>query len=275
MSLNNTRSAYDQFPEREWERLESGVQARLEFLITNHALRRYLPAASRDVTVLDAGGGPGRYTVGLATQGFTVTLLDLSPKLLEIALIKIAELPTSSRRSVEAVVEGSVTDLTQFPDSAFDVVLCLGGPLSHLVTHEERTQAISELVRVAKTNSIVCVSVLNRIGAYRSAVQWIDWFDGVFPEVVQAGNSVIGPGRAPAHFFDVDELSRDLTSSGLVVVATYGCQGIGAHLDEGNLNMIMADEARWPMWKQVLLDTADDPGVVGISSHILMIARKL
>ncbi len=35
--------------------------------------------------ILDAGGGPGRYTIDLAKQGYHMTLLDISDKELELA----------------------------------------------------------------------------------------------------------------------------------------------------------------------------------------------
>ena len=41
--------------------------------------------SSRERLVLDAGGGPGRYTIELAKLGYDVILLDLTSKLLEIA----------------------------------------------------------------------------------------------------------------------------------------------------------------------------------------------
>jgi 2-polyprenyl-3-methyl-5-hydroxy-6-metoxy-1,4-benzoquinol methylase len=47
-----------------------------------HFLEKYLP---RQGLVLDAGGGPGPYTIELAKRGYDVVLFDLSPKCLELA----------------------------------------------------------------------------------------------------------------------------------------------------------------------------------------------
>ncbi|MEM3695337.1 MAG: class I SAM-dependent methyltransferase [Candidatus Bathyarchaeia archaeon] len=38
----------------------------IEFNVTMHLLKKYLP---KEGLVLDAGGGPGRYTIELAKQG--------------------------------------------------------------------------------------------------------------------------------------------------------------------------------------------------------------
>lgn len=273
MCIDDTRSAYDLDPDREWNRLDAGAQARLEYLITRHALGKHLPRAGAG-RVLDAGGGPGRYTIALAEQGYHVTLLDLSPRLLDLAQRKIAALPASTQARIDAIVEGSITDLSRFPDGGFDAVLCLGGPLSHVVDPAARMGAIGELGRVTRPGGLLFVSVLGRIGAYRSAVQWIDWFDGVFPAVAETGRTTIGPGKAPAYFYVPDELCADLTQVGLEVVHLYGCQGIGAHLDEANLLALMADRKRWPLWERELLATCDHPAIVGVSNLILAVARK-
>jgi ubiquinone/menaquinone biosynthesis C-methylase UbiE len=274
MSIDDTRSAYDLYPDYEWNRFETGAQHRLEYLVTHHALGRHLPRASPALRLLDAGGGPGRYTMALAEQGYRVTLLDLSPRLLEIARTKIDALPASTQERIEATIQGSITDLTQFPDAGFDATLCLGGPLSHLVEQSDRQQALSELRRVTKPGGLLFVSVMGRIGQYRSAVQWPDWFDGVFPEIAETGTTTITPGRAPCHFFLPEELSGELIQAGFEVDHFYGCQGIGAHLDEVNLLALMNDPVRWPQWRRELLATCDHPAVIGVANHILAVTRR-
>ena len=273
MSIQKTRAAYDQYAEREWSRLESGAQHRLEYLVTMHALRQHLPPAGSAVRILDAGGGPGRYTIALAEMGYQVTLLDLSPRLLDIAQGRIAKLPPSVQARVGGIVEGSITDLSQFPEGAFDATLCLGGPASHLVEQLDRQRAFAELRSVTKPNGLIFVSVMGRIGQYRSAVQWPDWFDGVFPQIADTGTTHITPERAPCHFFYPDEFSNELTDAGLEVDRLYGCQGIGAHLDEANLLALMDDPVRWPQWERTLLETCAHPGVVGVSNHILAVTK--
>ena len=58
----------------EWKRLTADAYHRLEFETTLHFLRQYLP---KQGLVLDAGGGPGRYTLELACKGYDIVLLDL------------------------------------------------------------------------------------------------------------------------------------------------------------------------------------------------------
>ena len=272
--LAEVRAAYDADPEREWRRLEGGAQARLEYLVTGHALERHLPPATGKPRVLDAGGGPGRYTIALAARGYRVTLLDLSPALLDLARRRIAEAGAPVGGNVAAVVEGSITDLSRFPDEQFDAVLCLGGPLSHVVEPDDRERALAELRRVARPGAPLFVSVMGRLGAYRSTVQWPGCWEQVFPGVPETGRTRMGPHAAPTHNFLPEEFVAALTGAGLPVERLYGCNGLGAHLQEDHLLALMADPERWPIWRDVFLATCDHPNVVGVSNHLLAVARR-
>jgi len=48
--------------EYEWRRLMQDAYHQLEFIVTMHFLEKYLPEKG---LILDAGGGPGRYTIEL------------------------------------------------------------------------------------------------------------------------------------------------------------------------------------------------------------------
>ena len=60
----------------EWRRLVKDAYHRLEFDTTLHYLDKYLPPHG---LILDAGGGPGRYTLELAKKGYEVVLLGCNP----------------------------------------------------------------------------------------------------------------------------------------------------------------------------------------------------
>jgi hypothetical protein len=51
---------------KEWRRLVGNPYQRIELATTLHFLELHLPAHGQ---VLDAGGGPGRYTLELAARG--------------------------------------------------------------------------------------------------------------------------------------------------------------------------------------------------------------
>jgi SAM-dependent methyltransferase len=273
--FDRIRRAYDREPEREWSRLETGAQNRLEYLVTSYALRRDLPSPGPGARILDAGGGPGRYTIDLARRGYRVTLLDLSPRLLDLARDRIAAEGDDVARNVEAIVEGSFTNLSTCADDSFDAVLCLGGALSHLVDASPRRRAIAELRRVARRGAPLFISALNYVGAHRAVVQW--WPDELTIKLFHRlrTSQIIDGGSPPApmYLFRPDEIIGLLAEAGLRTERLYGCEGIGAHLQEERLLVVMEDRDVWPDWREVLLATADDPTVVGVSRSLLAVAR--
>ena len=273
-TLDRVRAAYDRDPEGEWQRFQARAQMCLEWMITMHALERHLPEPEHAPYVLDAGGGPGRYAIALAGRGYRVTLFDLSPALLEFARRKIAQAGEAVRQRVVAVIEGSITDLSCLPAERFDAILCLGGPLSHLVAPGARRRALAELRRVARPGALLFISVMNRLGAYRSVVQWPGCFAQAFPRLPETGITEIGPGAAPTYCFLPGEFVDTLQAAGLSIERLYGCQGLGAHLQEEHLRALMDDPQRWPAWRDVLLATCDHPNVVGVSNHLLAVARR-
>src|SRR6266568_8713302 len=60
----------------EKNRLLSGTDS-LELYRTKQILSRFLP--TKPVTILDVGGGPGRYSFWLAGKGHRVHLIDIMP----------------------------------------------------------------------------------------------------------------------------------------------------------------------------------------------------
>ena len=121
------RDYYTDHVEKEWTRLIDDAYHRLELETTLHYLKQYLPDGGH---ILDAGGGPGRYTIELAQRGYEMVLLDMTPANLDFARQQIIEAGVQKR--VAQITEGSIVDLSRFDDDTFDAVLCLGGPLSHV-----------------------------------------------------------------------------------------------------------------------------------------------
>ena len=73
MTQNRVKKYYAATVRKEWNRLAKNPYSRLEYDTTVHFLEKYLPRKGR---ILDAGGGPGRYTIELARRGYCPLLLD-------------------------------------------------------------------------------------------------------------------------------------------------------------------------------------------------------
>ncbi len=158
---NIVQQFYDADPAKEWDRL---VRHRMEFEVTMRALTEWLPEAP--ATILDIGGGPGRYSIELAKRGYDVTLLDLSQGNLSFAKTKADEANVTLR----AVIHGNALDLSQFADKSFDAVLLMG-PLYHLFTPEERRRAVHEAMRVLKQAGVIFAACITRYAAIREAAK--------------------------------------------------------------------------------------------------------
>jgi ubiquinone/menaquinone biosynthesis C-methylase UbiE len=145
----------------EWGRLD---REPLEFMVNWHFIKRNLPPGGN---VLDNGAGPGKYSIELAKLGYRVTLTDLTPRLVDIAKEKAAELGLACHFSDFLVRDAR--DLSGLPSEHFDASLMLG-PLYHLQDEEDRVKAVQELRRVTKAGGIVFVAVRPRISKILTAL---------------------------------------------------------------------------------------------------------
>lgn len=242
-----------------------------------HLLEKYLPKKG---LILDAGGGPGRYTIELAKKGYEVILLDLSPGRLEIAKSETEK--AKVQKNVKEMVEGSVADLSRFGDESFDAVLCLG-PLSHLLERTDREMAAKELVRVTKKSAPIFVSVISQYGVLRTVAQRLQHIltDPTFEELLSKGvyNSQVFHPSEPkgaftdAYFFLPNELRELFENQGVQTLDMATCEGLSSHLQE-QTNALYSDPAKWNRWLQIILKTCNDPSLLGLSEHFLYVGRR-
>ena len=154
---------YDAYGDFEWLRLEARAYGRLQAIIHSDFLRKHEPGQR----VLDAGCGPGRFTIELVELGVRPVALDTSPLQLKAATER--RQAAGVNHQVEAFVRADIVDLSQFPDESFDLVVCFGDPLSYV--RDKREQAAAELVRVARPGGMLLVSVMSRFGATCNVVR--------------------------------------------------------------------------------------------------------
>jgi len=255
----------------EWRRLKQDAYHQIEFAATMHFLHKYLPEKG---LILDAGGGPGRYTVELAKQGYEVALLDVVPEMLKLAERKIRQ--AGVKRRVKQIVKGSIEDLSMFSDETFDAVLCLGAPLGHILNQQKREKAAEELVRVAKKEAPIFVSVISRLGLLKTLL--IRFQD----DIQQAKNQlevgdyvpgVHGEGFTAAHWFLPEELRGLFETQGVEVLEMAGLEGLSSHHPK-ETNRLFKDDEKWKMWMEIILKTCTHPAVVGSSEHFLLVGKK-
>jgi len=277
MSSSNLRELvkkyYSELGMKEWRRLIKDPYHRLEFNTTMYFLKKYLPKKG---LILDAGGGPGRYTIELARLGYEVILLDLTPKLLEIAKGKIKR--ARVRDKVRGILEGTIEDLSMFRDNIFDAVLCLGGALSHVVDKRQREKAIDELIRVAKEGAPIFISVIGRLAVLISELvnfpEEIE-IEDIFRRVRDTGDYYGELGFAPSHFYLPEELESSLKRRGVEIIEMVGLEGLASQHRKETNRLFRKYPKAWEIWWETHLKTCTHPCVVGISEHFLIICRKL
>ncbi len=262
---------YNDDAEREWQRAD---RHRMEFAVTLRALADHLPSpgdGNSPVRVLDCGGGPGRYAIALAQQGYAVTLFDLSTT--ELALAQ--ERAQAAGVTFAGVEQGTALDLSRFPDESFDVALLMG-PLYHLLEETERRQALAEAYRVTKPGGMVWAAFITRYAAHRDAAARDPNIPLVEPEVdrrlLETGQLPPRPGGGfiayQAHPTEVEPLCR---SVGLDVETLLGVEGLVSMIEDG-VNAL--EGAAWDYWVNLNYTLASDPSIHGSTAHLLAVCRK-
>lgn len=277
-----TRRFYDAYGEREWARLERSAYFRLEAITHTDFIRRYVKAGDK---VLDAGSGPGRFSILMTEIGAAVTVLDISPEQLSLARQKLTE--AGMLNNVAQFLEADIVDLSRLPSSHFDTVICFGGALSYVC--EKRQQAADELIRVTKPGGTIAASVMSRHGAVLSVARQpelrylrepsnrdIDLPNGSsFWDVVKTGDlagfpSSAGIAHAPMHLYTAQELER--LFRGCKILQTAGCcVTLSEHL---GIPEELNEEPAWSTLVELELKLRTDPGLVNTGSHIILAAQK-
>lgn len=255
----------------EWNRLVKDAYNSLEFLVTMHYLRKYLPASGK---ILDAGGGPGRYAVELCRAGYEMVLLDIDPEYTAFAeaQIKLEPEPVSNRWIASVV--GDIRNLSHFETNHFDAVLCLGGPLTYISDEAERMQATAELVRVAKRGALVCLSVMGYFAMLRTVLSRVsdELVTPKYWSLIRDGKGNNWVRDDLWHFFRASELQQLAESCGLITLEMVGCEGLSTGLAAAT-NLVAENPTKWERWVTLVLETATEPAVVDMAAHILYIGR--
>lgn len=257
----------------EWNRLFKDPFHKLEFDTSMKFLSDYLPKSG---LILDAGGGPGRYTIELAKKGYEMALLDLVPKHLEVAKKKIRSAKVGSK--VKKLIEGTISDLAYFNNNSFDAVICLGGVLSHVAPLSQRKKAVMELTRVAKKAAPIFISVMGKFGTIsRFMPRLLDEVadSAHFRRFYLSGDDLKWHGgkESFAHFFELDEL-KSLLPDNVEFIKAVGLQGLASSSKEKINLMAKKNPKAWKNWLQMHYCLCSNPAIVDTSLHFMVIARK-
>ena len=234
-------------------------------------LARHLPTPP--ATILDVGGGPGAYACGLASQGYSVHLLDPVPLHIEQAL-------EISRRSSTPLASATVGDARTlaWTDASADAVLLLG-PLYHLTDRKERLRALREAHRVLKPGGIICAAAISRYASLLDGLWRRLADDPVFRKILD-GDLDNGQHRNPtahpmyfttAFFHRPEEVAAELREADFEEVDVLGIESVGWLLP--SLEVELGDRDRKERLFDYLRKVEREPSLLGASAHLFATGR--
>ncbi len=266
------RAYYDAYGEREWLRLDADPINRANFHLHRHYLLRHVRSGDR---VLEAGAGPGRFTIELARLGARVTVGDISP-------VQLAANAEHVRQAgYEAAVVShellDIVDLSRFPGASFDVTVCYGGPLSYVF--DQADTALAELLRVTRPNGPVLLSVMSLLGATRVFLPAVldlarDHGREVIDPVVRSGDLIGLPaGDHYCHMYRWRELAALFSRHGCEIVAASAANFLTTNLGEA-VTAAADDPTLWRALLDWEIEYSQEPGALDGGTHIIAVVRR-
>ena len=258
------RNFYDQNSQQEWDRLDRHPY---EFAITTRMMDRYIKPGD---SILDIGGGPGRYSLHYLQQGNPVTLTDLSQGNIDFALRMAKE-----RNLPLRALACDALDIEQYFEEKFDHVFLMG-PLYHLLDEAERVQAVKAALATLKPGGILYASFLLMFSGIifflREAPELIVhpgekvWLDAVRKQFSWGGDAF-----TRAFFVDQDEILPFMRQFDIEILHLFGQEGITS---THSYDLQMQPEEIQNAWIDFSLDLCEMPKYLSHSEHAMVIAKK-
>lgn len=246
---------------------------KLEGIRTKEIISRFLN--TKDLKIVDIGGGAGFYSFWLQSLGHRVSLVDLSPKNIDLA----NEYTANHGVTLEFCSTGDATRLT-FQDNEFDMALLLG-PLYHLTEKEERLKALQEAKRVIKPGGILLAAFISRYASlfdgFRRDLIKDDRFEKILLNDLQDGihmNDTDNPEYFTTAFFHTpQEIKDEIAESGLNFEKLVAVESVGWLID--NLTEKIKDKDYRTKIQKIINDIESNNDIIATSPHIIGIARKI
>lgn len=264
--LNKITKYYDNSVEIEWTRLDRHP---FEFEITKRHINEFITCKS---TILDIGGGPGRYSFYYAEKNHEVTLVDLSPINIAFANDKQKELGIKLHNTYV----GNAIDLSFLESNSFDVVLCMG-PLYHLVNEDDRFKVVQECKRVVKNNGIIVFSFITVMAQTisllkRNSEKIEEWYEHLIKTInTGINNPDFDTSFTEAYFIHPFEIEPFLNINDLVVLKLAGAEGFSNQSEEIILKL---PKSKIEKWIDFNYKYSEDRSILGANQHIISVVKK-
>ena len=266
------REVFDEFGQREWERLEVDARSRASFEVHRRFLARFVTPGMR---VLEVGAGPGRFTNELARLGCRVVVTDISP--VQLALNQEQVERAGFAGAVEERLLLDVCHLGGLAGGAFDAVVAYGGPVSY--AFEAAEDSLREMLRVTRPHGVVVCSVMALVGTLRFYLRALPQYAAegrldVLRLVVSTGDNRYDPPAHPCRMFRWQEV-LDMVDRLPCALAGASASNFLTCGDQEVVEGVAADPDLWPLLLDWEEQACAEPGALDGGTHLLFALRPL
>lgn len=262
---------FDQFGQREWDRLTATPVDEVSLHVHAHYLGVYVPCGAR---VLEIGAGAGRFTQVLAGLGARVVVADISA--VQLGLNRQYAEQYGYYGAVEVWQQVDACEMGCFAGEAFDCVVAYGGLFSYVL--ERREEALGECLRVLRRGGLLLVSVMSLWGSAHRALE------GVLELPVQINQRITATGDLTAetwptrkdnymHLYRAGELRSWLAGAGLHLLQLSASNCLSTGYEE-MLREMRQDAERWAELLRMEVEACAEPGCLDMGTHIIAVGRK-
>ncbi len=268
---DHIRNFYDRYAEAETQRWDKSPVEQVKQYVHRFHLDAHVRAGDK---VLELGAGTGIFTEQLASITEDLTITDISP--VQLALNQKRGKALGYEEKVKHWDLADITDLKQFSDDTYDVVLCYGGPLSYVF--EQKHQALAEIKRVLKPGGKALISVMNLWGTvhqYLTAIM-LEVSPAENEKVMRTGNlhpSSFTPSDHHCHMFRAEELKADLAQVGFEILSLSASNCISA-MRADDIPEIKKDAEKWQYFLDLEIRACQSPGMIESGTHLIAVVQK-
>ena len=256
MNIDKITAYYNKFNEDKRLTTRHGM---VEFLTAMTYIHKYL---NDDTKILDIGAGTGAYSVPLYQEGYDVTAVELVKHNLRRIQSKAPHLKA---------YQGNAIDLSRFEDSTFDLVL-LFGPMYHLMSFEEKCQALSEAKRILKDGGHIMISYcMNEYAIIQHGFR-----DGFIKQSVEHHHvdqnyHVLPKGNELYSYVRIEDINHLKDALQLKRKKMIAQDGFAEYMKKEINHM---DDDSFTYFMEYHYSTCERPELLGFSRHVLDILSK-
>lgn len=251
-------------------RLEKGMGI-FEFIRIKSLIEKFILCDQQ--TIIDVGGGTGKYAEWLAQKGHRVHLIEPLEKHLAIAEKRSRKL--KNKFTIHQAEARNIPLQNHIAD-----IVILHGPLYHLQHSEDRSRAILEAKRLLKNGGIVLGFAINYtastlVGLLQGQIHKRPFFNMCVEELK---SGVHNPPEgfsyllAEAYYHKPSELKLEFVTQGFEYLNTYAVESI-AWLDKDYFMNMTIEKKRHTLNKLTEL-IENDSELMAFSPHMMIAAKK-